>query len=335
MVETNDTRPKAQAWSLPSSPFHAGERAVQDRDGVADLAERIGRRMIRDHMPDQHRTFFEALPLVFVGALDEGGHPWASVLTGPAGFMASPDPRHLRIRSLPGKGDPARQGVREGAPVALVGVEFHTRRRNRLTGRIVSVDDQGFEIRVDQSFGNCPQYIQARNPRFPTASGAAQVAVLGQVLGKSERSRIVDADTLFIASASPDAGGPNPVEGVDVSHRGGRPGFVRVEDGPDGTVLTFPDFNGNRVFNTFGNIAVNPKTGLLFPDFRDGTVLSLSGRAEVLWDDPSIETFDGAIRLLRFVVKEGRLFPGLIPFAWSDPEPAPEVARTGRWPVAS
>lgn len=324
-------RASSQGWPLLTSPYHAGELAMQIQDGTANLAERMGRRMIRDHMPDQHRTFFATLPTLFVGALDGTGQPWASVLTGPAGFLHSPDPKLLQVGALPGPDDPARQGIQPGAPVAVIGVEFHTRRRNRMTGKVASVDDAGFTIQVDQSFGNCPQYIQARNPRYRAEAPAQDTVRLGAVLDSEGRDRIARADTLFIASASPGAGGPDPVEGVDVSHRGGRPGFVRVEDGPDGTVLTFPDFNGNRAFNTFGNIAVNPRAGLLFPGFEDGIVLSLAGRAEILWDDPAIETFDGAIRMVRFVVAEGRVFPGRIPFAWSDPEPAPQIARTGRW----
>ncbi|MDW3204825.1 MAG: pyridoxamine 5'-phosphate oxidase family protein [Alphaproteobacteria bacterium] len=335
MADRNDGNRAATGWSLPSSPYHAGEKAVQARDGVSDLADRAGRRMIRDYMPDQHRTFFEALPLVFLGALDRDGKPWASVLTGPTGFMTSPDPKHLRIRALPVTADPARDGVHVGAPVALIGVEFHTRRRNRMTGKVVSVDGTGFDVRVDQSFGNCPQYIQARNPRFRAVQEALEVAILGADLNEETLRQIGEADTLFIASASLDAAGPNPVEGVDVSHRGGRPGFVKVEQGATGTVLTFPDFNGNRYFNTFGNIAVNPQVGLLFPDFLNGTGLSLSGRAEILWDDPAIETFDGAVRMVRFGVEQGRVLPGLIPFTWSEPEPSPQTARTGRWEAVS
>ncbi|MDR5671235.1 pyridoxamine 5'-phosphate oxidase family protein, partial [Burkholderia cenocepacia] len=84
---------------------------------------------------------------------------------------------------------------------------------------------------------------------------------------------------------------------VDVSHRGGKAGFVRIGD--DG-VLTIPDFAGNLFFATLGNFRVNPRAGIVFADFETGDVLQMTGEAEVDLDSPEIAAFQGAERLWRF-----------------------------------
>ncbi len=267
----------SSGWGRISSPYHPGEMAVQERAGARAFAERAGRQVIREYMPEQHRAFFAMLPYVFMGSLDERGRPWASVLSGSPGFLRSPDPRHLLVSALPPLGDPARESLRVGAPIAFVGVELHTRRRNRLTGKITALDAGGFAFEVDQSFGNCPQYIQARAPET-TVAATSSMRLLGSVLDDRAAEIVRRSDTFFIASASPGAGTDDPVEGADVNHRGGRPGFVLIERPEGRSVLTFPDFVGNSAFNTLGNIALNPRAGLLFADFATGDLVTLTGQ---------------------------------------------------------
>ena len=319
-------------WALETSPYHPGETAVQERAGARAFAERMGRQVIRDHMTDQHRTFFAMLPYAFIGSLDGRGRSWASVLSGKPGFLKSPNPRRLVVSALPPVGDPAREGLRFGAPVGFVGVELHTRRRNRLTGRIVTRDGCGFEIAVDQSFGNCPQYIQARAPEAAAPeANALPTRELGSRLN-AVATRIVErSDTLFIATASPNAGSDDPVEGADVNHRGGRPGFVRVGSDSSGSVLTFPDFVGNLAFNTLGNIALNPQAGLLFLDFETGDLVTLTGTAEVIWDGAELRSFAGAERLVRVRVDEAWHLPSALPCRWTRATEAPQLLGTGDW----
>jgi len=309
------------------SPFHAGERALQMRVGVRDRMAQIGRKVIRDFMPDQHRTLFTALPFVVVGALDGWRRPWASVLVVTPGFMSSPDPRTLRIAARPGY-------LVAGAPAGLLGIQLETRRRNRMNGTVIEADEGGFVVRVDQSFGNCPQYIQARDVVAATPRpepGPSAMHEEAAVLSDRAAALVSAADTFFIASASARAGADQATEGVDVSHRGGKPGFVWVTKEDDATVLTAPDFRGNNAFNTFGNLVVNPRAGLLFLDFAGGDLLSVTGHAEVLWDDPAIAGYVGAKRLLRVRVEAGVLIEGAVPFRWTDPEQAPQLASTGSW----
>jgi uncharacterized protein len=306
-------------------PFHAGEIAMQRAASSEARMREIGPRVIRDHLPDQHREFFEQLPTLLVGSVDAQGRPWASMLVGFPGFIETPDARHLHVDVLPRADDPLRAQLRVGAALGVLGIEPQTRRRNRMNGTIVAVDDEGFELQVDQSFGNCPKYIQARAPRWVGhAAPLPAVRREGANLSSEAVALIAAADTLFIASTA--AG-----EGVDVSHRGGRPGFVRIEAEAGGTVLTFPDFIGNFFFNTLGNITAWPRAGLLFVDHDTGGVLQLTGGATIVAGGPEVEAFAGAQRLVRITVDEGLWTPEAVPLRWSAPEPASQLAATGHW----
>lgn len=333
-VRSPAPQPALPGWPRTESPFHPGERAVQERLGMRERVERIGRRVIRDFMPDQHRELFEQLPFLLVGSLDEEGRPWASILTGAPGFIRSPDPRRLRIDAMPVEDDPLGRSLVPGAPVALLGIQLETRRRNRMNGTVTRLDKRGFEVRVGQSFGNCPQYIQARTPYFierPGHNREVRARALGPELPDEVRELVRGADTFFIATAAPGAREGDPVRGVDISHRGGRPGFVRVTIEEGRTVLTAPDFRGNAHFNTLGNLELEPRAGLLFVDFDSGSVLALTGEAAVEWDGPLVRAFAGAERLLRFRVTDGLWFEAALPLRWSAPQPARQLEATGTW----
>jgi hypothetical protein len=314
-----------------NSPFHAGEREAQVRAGVRERAERAGERAIRDYMPEQHRTFFAQLPTLLVGSVDADGKPWASVLAGRPGFVSSPDERTLRIAAEPLFGDPLGGTLVAGVDVGLLGIEPHTRRRNRANGKVVALDDSAIEIRIGQSFGNCPQYIQTRTFEVTDQIDAVETArPLAQfdTLDRPTRDLIGAADTLFIATSFQD----KAAGGVDVSHRGGKPGFVRIDDG---RTLVVPDFAGNSYFNTFGNLMRNPRAGVLFVDFDDGDLVYLTGTTEIVWDGEEVRGFAGAQRLLRFRLTEGRRVSGALPLRWSFGEYSPLLARTGAWQVAA
>jgi hypothetical protein len=311
-------------------PFHIGERALQLKAGVRDRLEQIGQLALRDHMPDQHRELFGKLPFLILGALDDNNRPWATMLVGEPGFVATPDAQTMRINALPGLGDPLAGTLAAGSPVGLLGIQLETRRRNRMNGMIEAVDAAGFTVHVGQSFGNCPQYIQAREPRRVADSEPVPQRETA-LLSPAATAMIEAADTFFIATAAPDARLGKPAEGVDVSHRGGKPGFVRVTVEAGRTVLTAPDFNGNSFFNTFGNLVLNPKAGLLFVDFSTGGVLAVTGEAEVIWDGPELKAFTGAERLLRLSVTGGISIAGALPLRWSPPEAARQLAATGSW----
>jgi predicted pyridoxine 5'-phosphate oxidase superfamily flavin-nucleotide-binding protein len=312
--------------------WHEGERALQTRAGIARRMGEIGPVVLRDHMPDQHRKFFSQLPFLVAGSVDVEGQPWASVLAAPPGFAHSPDPKHLRIDARPLASDPLSVALAPGAPIALLGIEPPTGRRNRMNGVVGEVDARGFSVEVRQSYGNCPKYIQAREPVFVASAPSWSTVRRTDSMDVLARKLVREADTFFIATAHSAANDGTAAHGVDVSHRGGRPGFVRLSG--DGT-LTVPDFMGNSFFNTLGNIVVNPRAGLLFIDFETGDLLQLAVTAEVIWDGPEVEAFEGAQRLLRMQVTAAQRSPAALPLRWGGAELSPYLQATGTWADAA
>ncbi|WP_137173152.1 pyridoxamine 5'-phosphate oxidase family protein [Massilia sp. HP4] len=320
-----------QLDKLPT--WHEGEQFIQAKLGVAERMDVVGRRVVRDFMPDQHRDFYAQLPFIVLGSVDASGDAWATFLEGRPGFISSATRTTLDLATRVHPLDPAADGMHDGAPVGLLGIEMHTRRRNRMNG-LLSHTDAGLRIDVDQSFGNCPRYIQLREFSFerePDAPFTGQAQHL-DALDPAARALVAGADAFFVASYADrtDDGGRRQ---VDVSHRGGKAGFVRVAT--DGT-LTIPDFDGNLFFNTLGNIVLNGKAGLLFVDYASGELLQMSGDAEVVFDSPEIAAFQGAERLWTFKPRRIVRRPAALALRWAfhDRGWSDHSLMTGDWQQA-
>ncbi len=319
-----------------NSPFHRGEHLLQEKLGIREAMEQFGSRVIRPFMPEQHREFYRQLPFIFAGHADPEGWPWASILFNPPGFIESPSEAELRINAQAVKGDPLRDTLALASSkqqkVGLLGIELPSRRRNRLAMHVVQSDDTGMTLQVDQCFGNCPQYIQSRQMEFVESHKSAEDSQVEQFseLDAEAQALIEKSDTFFVASYMADNSG-QASEGADVSHRGGKPGFVRVDDRK---LLTIPDYLGNGHFNTLGNIVENGKAGLLFLDFETGDILTLSGTATLLDESDETQYFDGAERLWTFELVKGRRIRQALPMRWAFDNYSPNTRLTGTWPEA-
>jgi ferredoxin-NADP reductase/predicted pyridoxine 5'-phosphate oxidase superfamily flavin-nucleotide-binding protein len=311
-----------------ASPFHKGEITLQRSVGMAERMEKFGSRVIRDHMPDQHREFFARLPFMVAATVDPAGQVWPTILTGKPGFMQSPEPKSLTINATSYPGDPAAAGMQKFGAIGMLGIELHSRRRNRLNGTIRQATNNALDIKVGHSFGNCPQYIQLREFDFVRSPDIVPThnPQISSTLTDSARAMIEAADTFFVASYVDEKGERQ----VDASHRGGKPGFVRIDD--DGT-LTIPDFAGNFHFNTLGNFLINPRAGLLFVDFETGDILQLTGTAQVITDAPEIRAFQGAERIWTFNPSKVVLRRAASPLRWKMRKDAfsPNSLMTGSW----
>lgn len=312
------------------SPFHSGEQAMQSRVGKRADMEEMGRAVIRSFMPDQHREFFGKLPFVVLGSVDEDGWPWASMVSGRPGFLSTPHSRRLTVDARPHAQDPLGAALKTGAPIGVVGIELPTRRRNRMNATVGELHDTGFSLDVVQSFGNCPQYIQTHSVAFirdPADTPPDATSHRFCDLDAAVHKIISDTNSFYVASY---ANTPQNTfaHGVDVSHRGGRPGFVKVE----GNSLLIPDFAGNNFFNTLGNFLLNPRAGLLFLDYVTGDVLMLTGRAEVLAENhPDIAAFNGASRGWRFELHHGIRLNDALPFRAELQEYSPNSLMADDW----
>lgn len=314
------------AANAATSPFHEGEQIIQSQLGVRDKMEQFGQKVIRDHMPEQHRQFYQQLPFMFAGFIDDNGAPWASILHGESGFITSTNNRSLHISAQILPGDPIQAALTKERFLGLLGIELPSRRRNRLSTKVSEVDSNGFELDVIQSFGNCPQYIQARH-LIPLVHDNVAENHQSERLNDETRQLIESSDTFFVASHYNDKK-DTLSNGADISHRGGKPGFVRVEHNK---TLTIPDYLGNFHFNTLGNFIKNPKAGLLFIDFKQGHVLSLTGSVDILWESDELQYFAGAERLWQFHIEKVVYLKYVLPFSFELEDYSPTTLITGTW----
>jgi uncharacterized protein len=299
-MEKATTGAAATAARVADAGFHAGELAVQQRAGVRAEAARLAPMLNPVKLGGGIAAFLADRTFAVITARDAAGRLWTSPLSGPPGFLRAASASTLAIQVRLPDGDPLR-GLPAGQPAGLVIVEFAARRRVRINGTLTAADDDILAVEVEQGYGNCPQYINQR-VLTPVASGQAGPGQdstdpgdtaqggpgqddtgqdgtgpgdvrRGTALASADIELVRAADTFFLGTT-------NPERGSDASHRAGRPGFVRV----DGDRIWWPDYPGNKLFNSFGNLAVDPEAALLFPDFATGRTLHLSGTAEVEWD---------------------------------------------------
>jgi predicted pyridoxine 5'-phosphate oxidase superfamily flavin-nucleotide-binding protein len=273
------------------SRYHEGELAVQRQVGVVANAERIGR-SVHEDIPDAARRFAAEREFVIVGAADGDGRVWATILRGEPGFLSTPTPDRLRVAARPPPADPLAATLAGEADVGALLIDPATRRRMRVNGRVRPAEAGAREIETREVYANCPKYIHPREVGLPAADSRALSATSGTALTLEQAARVAAADTLFLASRHPDTG-------ADVSHRGGPPGFVRVA-APDR--LLIPDYAGNMMFNTLGNLAAHPEAGLLLVDFATGDTLQLTGRATIDWNPAARREMTGAERVVEFEV---------------------------------
>ena len=288
-----------------NSVYHAGEIEVQTRAGVREMANRVGN-AIHDALLPGAAEFLAEQPMVIVGSTDPEGRVWASVLVGEPGFAYAVDERTVGIQSTPAPGDPLAAVLADGAKdraarveVGILVIDLETRERMRLNGPVVVEADGRLLIHTREVYFNCPKYIQRREVKRGDVAASlvrdSHEVTRSEILTPEQRAWIGVADTFFIASAAASGGG------ADASHRGGNPGFVRVRDA---ATLEWPDYFGNTMFNTLGNITVNPHAGLLFLDFDCGDTLQVTGQASVIWEPERAAFFPGAERVVEFHVEQ-------------------------------
>mmetsp|Transcript_15270 Transcript_15270/g.37697 ORF Transcript_15270/g.37697 Transcript_15270/m.37697 type:complete len:682 (+) Transcript_15270:390-2435(+) len=377
----------------PTVPFHEGELDVQHRLGVHDDVMSYGPKGMRPYMPQQHIDFYTNQPFIVAAARDNNtsnNKMWATLLFGSSsptredqsvapssssssplsydatGFISSPDQTRLTIRSTPLPGDASEHSFNHGTDLGLLGIEFATRRRNRVNGRVMmnlheddddhhqqqqqqkkkTTNQNKIEFHVDVSFGNCPQYIKPRdwwtvNPTTTTATKITESAILTEQhkdgrkkhrrpdhLNDEQMQHLRQAETIFIATGYRPYQGEGDDEndirfGNDASHRGGSPGFLKVSN--DGRRIMIPDFAGNNMHMTNGNLVMDDRMGLTVPLYTTGGMIQLTGHTKIHWTPSemdeggtfSLKDFPGAHRWLEFTVDEVNELPsGSLPIRW-------------------
>ena len=267
-------------WDL--HPFHEGELLVQERAGLREEASRLGGMLAPPNLDGGMARFLAERDLAMITARDEHGDLWTSPLYGKPGFCAAHSST-LSIAAAPVAGDPLAD-LQHDQQVGVLVIDFAKRRRLRVNGTLTRVEPGSLEISADQAYGNCPQYIQRRHLRSDPLDGDQPSAstVRFDSLQPEDIAQVTRADTMILGTI-------HPSRGADTSHRGGAPGFVRVENG----TLWWPDYPGNNMFNSLGNIVAEPAAALLFLDFTARRALQISGTATIEWVSPGSPGDDG------------------------------------------
>ncbi|MFF5210830.1 pyridoxamine 5'-phosphate oxidase family protein [Streptosporangium sp. NPDC000396] len=277
---------------------HAGELAVQRRAGVR--AGAWGSASAAPEIPPVAAQFLRRQRMLLIGAAGRDGRLWASALTGAAGFAEAVDERTITVEAVPGEHDPLAE-LPDGE-IGMLAIEPQSRRRMRVNG-VVHRDGGRLIVHTEQTYANCPKYIQTRDISGESAR-ASTGASTTRTLTAGHRAWIEGADTFFVATRAPGLG-------ADLSHRGGNPGFVRTTGERR---LVWPDYVGNSMYMTLGNLELDDSCGLLFLDWENGDALHLTGRARVEWDPGDVP---GAQRLVEFEVDEAVHVRGASPLHWT------------------
>ncbi|MFK8260582.1 pyridoxamine 5'-phosphate oxidase family protein [Erwinia sp. AnSW2-5] len=251
--------------------FHPGELQAQQKAGYQQV-----KAAVFPSMPEQHCLFYQGLQTFYITVQDESGYPFAALIQGAPGFIATPDESHLSLLRSAVDAVPYLPALNAGMALGGLGIDFSNRRRNRVNAVVEGGSDDRLRLHVQESFGNCPQYIQRRALPVRDPRRSLHIDTLN-CLDADARYLISAADTFFVASHAPRQNG---VGGADISHRGGLPGFITLRQGK----LLIPDYSGNRYMNTLGNLMLEPRCALLIMDFHQGAALHIQGRAEILWD---------------------------------------------------
>lgn len=325
-----------------STPFHDSETSVQARFGLAELLAERYKDFIRPYMPDQHRNFYASLPFVVVGLTDQEGKVWSTPLFGAEGFVQTPSATTLTIDAQIPLANVVDLSLSSNSKIGLLGIELGTRRRNRVNGVIDScvidscsigddtnIKSNELKISVEQSYGNCPQYIHKRQIKLSqqdNLSAASSNFEKCDSISPFIKTSLENADTFFIASRTKTFSN-DPRSGIDSSHRGGTQGFVRV----NGNTLMFPDFSGNKFFNTIGNIEDDGRVGLFFPNFENGDALFISGKARILWDEHLLSQYEGAERFIEIECEQIISAKGFMPVHGDLTEASPSFTGKEQW----
>lgn len=295
---------------MSNSPFHSGEIVVQKRVGEEMIAHSNGR-LLKDEIPGGALKFIDNQPMVIVSSMDKEENIWASIFLGKAGFGKALDEKNVVINVpslINGNSDIFWVNIKSNPKVGLLFIELSRRRRLRVNGTLQR-ENENFHLHVEQAYPNCPKYIQRREMEVSlNTKNDTNLEKTGSALSVELKDWITNSDMFFVGSANGD-------NDMDVSHRGGNPGFVQIIDD---TTLKIPDYQGNSMFNTLGNFNVNPNAGLLFLDFKNGKTLQLTGKADIIWKEENSEKITGGTqRFWNFFISEWIQIDSLKDVQWN------------------
>ncbi|EEA28413.1 hypothetical protein TMatcc_003255 [Talaromyces marneffei ATCC 18224] len=249
-------------------------------------------------------------PLIGLGALDDDGRPWSTVWGGETGFSSVIDTDIVGMRAVVDRlHDPVVNSLfgdakgtngstirtnGQGKMISGVTIDLENRKRVKLYGKVImgtleDPEDEGnlglegkrghaqLVVKIEESLGNCPKYLHKKHI-IPAIPQPKLISASSQ-LSPQAIELINKADCFFISSYHQNTD-------MDTNYRGGPSGFVRIiSNQPEGAVLVYPEYSGNRLYQSLGNLMMNHRAGLIFPDFERGDAVYMTAETEILIND--------------------------------------------------
>ncbi|KAF2117063.1 hypothetical protein BDV96DRAFT_17994 [Lophiotrema nucula] len=334
------------AFSM-AMPFSEGEEKMHHLLHVPDQRDNPTSTMLTP----QAAYMLQRAPLLALGTQDSQNRPWTTLWGGSPGFSQPLGGGIIGTRTIvDGVNDPVVQAlvgggekgemvkgdrdVDGGRMVSGLTIDLMTRKRVKIYGRMVAgalgeveveyegntaakVDgapDQQDQLqlvyKVEQSLGNCPKYLNQYD--IQPALTTSKLISRSDVLSEEAKSLIRKVDMFFLSTST--------AEDMDTNHRGGPPGFVRILSD---TEIVYPEYSGNRLYQSLGNLQTNPKIGITFPDYETGTILYTTGEAEILVGEAAAQLLPGSNLALKIKIDEVRLVEGGLPFRGTRKIPSP------------
>ncbi|KAK4241503.1 hypothetical protein C8A03DRAFT_30365 [Achaetomium macrosporum] len=322
--------------------WHSGEQAIHSLLKVPTSGRR---NPTASGLPASYAHRVTVSPLLAVGTLDDQGRPWTSIWGGERGFARPVAQDILAMQSLVNKAyDPVAQAFlgkaadgevvqpEGGTTMSALSIDLDTRDRVKLAGKMVvgsvvtrqdggAIAEAQLAMLVQESLGNCPKYLNKKTIQAHIPS--PQLISSALPLPPEALALIEKADMFFLSSSNGQT--------MDTNHRGGPAGFVRVisnspsEEGgnSEGVVLVYPEYSGNRLYQTLGNLHTNPRIGIAIPDFETSDILYLTGETQLLVGPSAAAIMPHTNLAVKITVHSARFVKDGLPFRGTPGEPSP------------
>lgn len=281
--------------------YHPGELVAQDKAGTRGAAAELaaGKRSALN-FSSNHDAFIAAQSFAALASVDLSSElVWVTPLFGKAGDLTATSEQEIAISTNCIVNSNMLDFIKHGTPLSLLGIDLNRRIRHRINGvALLSSNEVSGEVslQVNEYSPNCPKYINRRdiipapnNTPILNKNAKAETRI---ELTDDDKAFVQKMDTLWIGTYAPGAG-------ADCNHRGGKPGFIRVVSP---SIIEWPEYRGNGMFFTSGNLESYNRAGITLVDFDTGSIIQMTGRAIVDWQHDG--SYEGASRKIIFHIEQ-------------------------------